>query len=188
MIIFCLPLKFELRDEDWNRLPLIAPNPAVKLVVRIGAIALLAFALVSMFICLSEREGHNKASDRSLYVMGIAVVASMSWICLTAYAFGVQTLLSEKALAISRHPIFLFRRDLLEIHLSRTVYVRLLDERLEDFRPAPAKSLGRGVFKLLPSLGNKPEDEKWEFGPGSIVRCEKRELEGQQVWVAVKAC
>lgn len=66
------------------------------------------------------------------------------------------------------------------------VYVRLLEEGTEVFRPTNAVYISNEAFKLLPCEGYDPEDEKWEFLPGSIVRCEKRVLEGKEIMLAVK--
>jgi len=62
-----------------------------------------------------------------------------------------------------------------------------LDEGTEVFRPTTAHDLGGGVFKVLPSPNYDPEDEEWEFIPGTLVRGEKRRLEDGEVLVAVKA-
>lgn len=70
---------------------------------------------------------------------------------------------------------------------ATTIYIRLLDEGTEVFRPTKAYDLGGGVFKVLPSPDYDPEDEKWEFIPGTLVRGEKRQLEHGEVVVAVKA-
>ncbi len=66
------------------------------------------------------------------------------------------------------------------------IYIRLLDEGTEAFRPTLAEPVGRGVFKVLPTSDYDPQDEKWEFTPGSLVECKKRKLEGEDVLVAVK--
>ncbi len=47
--------------------------------------------------------------------------------------------------------------------------------------------VGRGVFKLFAAPNYDSGDEKWEFVPGSLVECEERILEGEEVLVAVKA-
>ncbi len=65
------------------------------------------------------------------------------------------------------------------------IYVRLLDEGTEVFRPAEAEPLPDGCFKLLPTEGYDPEDEKWEFPPGSIVRAHQQKRDGEFIWVAV---
>ena len=55
------------------------------------------------------------------------------------------------------------------------VYVRLLDEGVDVSRPTEAVQLAGSLYKLLPTPNYDPEDETWEFPPGSIVRVEKRQ-------------
>jgi len=52
------------------------------------------------------------------------------------------------------------------------IYVRLLNEGTEVSRPTQALDLGDGLFEILPTEGYDPEDETWEFPPGSVVRAE----------------
>ncbi len=68
-----------------------------------------------------------------------------------------------------------------------TIYIRLLNEGTEVFRPTTAEPVGGAQFKVLPTSNYDPEDEEWEFVPGSLVECEQRKLEGEEVLVAVKA-
>lgn len=68
----------------------------------------------------------------------------------------------------------------------RTIYIRLLEEGTEVWRPTEAEELRDGLFKLLPTPNYDPEDEHWEFGPGSVVRGVSRKVEGDAVLVAVK--
>ncbi len=68
-----------------------------------------------------------------------------------------------------------------------TIYIRLLDEDTEVFRPTLAEPLGQDAFRVLPTSNYDPQDEKWEFVPGSVVECEKRKLDGEEILVAVKA-
>lgn len=65
------------------------------------------------------------------------------------------------------------------------VYVRLLGEGTLVFRPAPAELIRAGLAKLAAPPGYDPDDEDWEFAPGSIVRVEVRPLGGANVLVAV---
>lgn len=55
-----------------------------------------------------------------------------------------------------------------------TIYIRLLDEGTEVSRRTDALDLGNGLFQVLPTVDYDPEDETWEFPPGTVVRCEKR--------------
>jgi hypothetical protein len=56
----------------------------------------------------------------------------------------------------------------------RQIYVRLLDESVEVWRPVRAMRLRDGVYRIL----NQPYDasiESWEFKPGDEVYCEETE-------------
>ena len=61
----------------------------------------------------------------------------------------------------------------MDTHTVR-IYVNLLDEGSPVARPTQAVELFNGLYKVLPCPGYDPEDEKWEFPPGSVVRVEKR--------------
>jgi len=50
------------------------------------------------------------------------------------------------------------------------IFVYLLEEGTDVWRPTDAVSIGDGLFKILPTSGYDPEDEVWEFPPGSIIR------------------
>lgn len=52
------------------------------------------------------------------------------------------------------------------------IYVQLLEEGTPTARPTQALPLSNGMYKILPASNYNPEDEIWEFLPGSIVRCE----------------
>jgi hypothetical protein len=43
------------------------------------------------------------------------------------------------------------------------------------------------MVRLLTPDGYDPEDEDWEFKPGSVVRVERRKLEGREAYVAISA-
>ncbi len=53
-----------------------------------------------------------------------------------------------------------------------TVYVRLLDEGVEVWRPVPAERVSEGAYRL--SDAPPPEDEAWTFQPGEVVVAERR--------------
>jgi hypothetical protein len=67
------------------------------------------------------------------------------------------------------------------------IYVRLLGEGTEVFRPTQALDLGDGIHRLEAAPGYDPEDEIWEFVPGSEVRAEVRSFESGQHLVAMQA-
>jgi|GEM_PF-2339192 hypothetical protein len=65
------------------------------------------------------------------------------------------------------------------------VYVQLLNEGTVVYRPTNAIFLDTQVAILDPDEYD-PDDEEWEFKPGSVVRVETKELQGGPVPVAVK--
>jgi hypothetical protein len=66
----------------------------------------------------------------------------------------------------------------------RTIYIRLLNEGTEVLRPTEAEEMPDGIFKMRPAPDYDPDNEHWEFSPGSLVRGVVRELEGEVVLVA----
>ena len=69
--------------------------------------------------------------------------------------------------------------------MTTTIYIRLLDEGTEVFRPTEAEMLEGDIFKLLPTSDYDPKDEHWEFIPGTVVRGVTQKLEGEDVLLAV---
>lgn len=67
---------------------------------------------------------------------------------------------------------------------QRTIYVALLDEGTDVWRPVDAEELRDGLFRIV-SANSNPEDERWEFESGSFVRCKQRQLSEGSVLVAV---
>lgn len=65
------------------------------------------------------------------------------------------------------------------------VYVRLLNEGVNVYRPVPASPVSASIFLLGGSDIYDPEDEEWEFLPGSLVIVEERILAGESVLVAI---
>jgi hypothetical protein len=65
------------------------------------------------------------------------------------------------------------------------VYVRLIGEGTLVFRPSPAEFLESSKVRLVAPPDYDPEDENWEFKPGSVVRVELRLLEGAEEYIAV---
>ncbi|HEX4186900.1 MAG TPA: hypothetical protein VHY83_03280 [Solirubrobacteraceae bacterium] len=61
------------------------------------------------------------------------------------------------------------------------IYVELLDEGVDVWRPVPAIPEGADVYRLP---DKKPADETWAFPPGSRVRCEARLIDGGEQLVA----
>jgi hypothetical protein len=67
-----------------------------------------------------------------------------------------------------------------------TVYVRLLDEGTDVWRPVGARALPNGIFLLAEPDGYDRQAETWEFAPHAKVRCApKRFADGEERMVAV---
>ena len=45
--------------------------------------------------------------------------------------------------------------------------------------------IAESVYKLLTVEGYDPETEKWKFRPGALVECERKEIDGDEVLVAI---
>jgi len=68
-----------------------------------------------------------------------------------------------------------------------TIFVALLDEGVEVWRPVEARPLAHDLFRIV---GVEPDvaDERWQFPAGAIVRCELKMFStGQAELVAVEA-
>lgn len=69
---------------------------------------------------------------------------------------------------------------------TETIYVALLNEAAEAWRPVVAARRSGGRYEIL-SRNDDPDDEQWQFPPGSLVRCEERSLPQGRFLVAVEA-
>jgi hypothetical protein len=68
---------------------------------------------------------------------------------------------------------------------TKTIYVRLIDEDIEVWRPVSAEPLGADVYRIA----DQPYDrdlERWEFVPGDHVRAESIQLSEGTVLAATK--
>ena len=70
---------------------------------------------------------------------------------------------------------------------TETIYIPLLDEGLNVYRPTEAERLPDGSYLVRPTPDYDPEDEAWQFVPGSRVTCEVKQLSGGAVPVAVRS-
>jgi hypothetical protein len=59
---------------------------------------------------------------------------------------------------------------------TETIYIELLDEGVEVWRPVKAERRQDGLFRLL--SGPPDETEAWKFPKGSVVRCEEKTFSG----------
>jgi len=67
--------------------------------------------------------------------------------------------------------------------LNTIIYVRLLDEGIDVWRPIDATEVSHNTYRLI---AQRAEDEKWEFDSGSTVRVEERMFETEPALVAVE--
>jgi hypothetical protein len=65
-----------------------------------------------------------------------------------------------------------------------TIYVPLLNEGTSVVRPTQGVKLGGDLYRILPTPEYDPNDEDWEFPPGSVVECVLETRSGQEVLVA----
>lgn len=69
--------------------------------------------------------------------------------------------------------------------MGKIVYVKLLNEGTEVYRPVSATLIEDNVYKLGGEEIYDKEDETWEFSPETLVIVEEKELEGKKNLVAV---
>ncbi len=63
------------------------------------------------------------------------------------------------------------------------IYVNLVGEGMNMLRSVRAEHLGRDYYRIVESM---PESEQWEYGPGQVVRCRKKNLSSGKALVAVE--
>jgi hypothetical protein len=63
-----------------------------------------------------------------------------------------------------------------------TIYVALLDEDVDVWRPVAAQHLVGDLYRLIDET---PESEAWEFATGDVVRCRMRRFSGRSEDVLV---
>jgi hypothetical protein len=66
------------------------------------------------------------------------------------------------------------------------IYIALLDEGTDVWRPTPAKKLADSTYLVLKPSDYDPEDENWQFPPGSTVVCEPRSTSQGVLLTAVR--
>jgi hypothetical protein len=59
--------------------------------------------------------------------------------------------------------------------MTEMIYMPLLDEGTSVWRPVQAERLDDGTFKVL---GEVPDEEIWQFPPGSVVQCREHVFSG----------
>jgi hypothetical protein len=66
------------------------------------------------------------------------------------------------------------------------IYVALLEEGADIWRPVPALKIDRNTYVVLQPDDYSPDDEKWEFAPGSVVIVEQRTISDGTILAAVR--
>lgn len=67
------------------------------------------------------------------------------------------------------------------------IYIPLLEEGTEVFRPVSASYHCENTYKILESDDYDLDDEIWKYTPGTIVKCELQIRDGKQILVAIEA-
>jgi hypothetical protein len=66
-----------------------------------------------------------------------------------------------------------------------TIYVALLDEGIDVWRPVEAERLARAPYLIVDQNYDRGI-ERWEFEPGTVVRCRKENRDGRLLLVATE--
>jgi len=69
---------------------------------------------------------------------------------------------------------------------QRKIFVKLLGQETKAWRPTLAEDVGEGLFKILPTPDYNPENENWEFPPGSTVKIEEQDIPGGNIFQHVE--
>jgi hypothetical protein len=69
---------------------------------------------------------------------------------------------------------------------AEEIYVRLLDEGVEVWRPVQAVRSGDGDFAIV-GPAPQPEGETWEFPLGALVMCRHRRFDDGSEGLAAEA-
>jgi hypothetical protein len=65
------------------------------------------------------------------------------------------------------------------------IYVKLLNEGTEVYRPVLAKRISESVYLIPDTAAYDADDETWEYPPGSHVQVTRRLLSGELKLVAI---
>jgi len=73
-----------------------------------------------------------------------------------------------------------------DMNRKTEIYMCLLDEGTDVWRPVQALDLGNDLFRIV-SENPDPEDEHWQFSTGDMVRCKSRFLADSKVHMCLVA-
>jgi hypothetical protein len=66
-----------------------------------------------------------------------------------------------------------------------TIYVALLDEGIDVWRPVAAEKVSPDGYLIVDQDYDRAI-ERWEFEPGAVVRCRKENRDGREILVATE--
>lgn len=69
--------------------------------------------------------------------------------------------------------------------MEKTIYIKLLGEGTVAYRPVRAIKVDKNIYLLKGEEIFDPDDEEWEFYPGTKVKVDRKILEGKKVLVAM---
>jgi hypothetical protein len=69
--------------------------------------------------------------------------------------------------------------------MEKNIYIQLLEEGTKVYRPVPAIEIDINIYEIQGFEIYDPEDEVWEYPPGTYVFVEELNLEGENVLVAI---
>lgn len=79
------------------------------------------------------------------------------------------------------YSIIVYRPE--DFHIAK-IYIPLLDEGVSVVRPTQAEWVKDDIFKVLPTDDYDPDNEHWQFPPGTLVICEPEIREDKALLVA----
>ena len=70
--------------------------------------------------------------------------------------------------------------------MPEKIYIKMLNEGTMVYRPVPAYKIEDRIYKVQGFDIYDPEDEVWEFPPGTLVLVEEQKDDGDTVLVAIE--
>jgi hypothetical protein len=70
--------------------------------------------------------------------------------------------------------------------MTERIYIPLLDEGTNVWRPVEAQKVGPDTYLIPTGLDPKANGEEWEFPPGSTVVCQPRKTADGTILAAVR--
>ena len=70
--------------------------------------------------------------------------------------------------------------------MKENIYIQILGEGTIVYRSVPASRIKNNIYKLEGEEIYDPEDEEWEFKPGTIVKTERKYLQSKMVLIAME--